>query len=203
MRAGSCSAQRRAERRVQQVRAHAGVVLVDEAPVGAHERAVAGRRRRGVTSVAARGARRSSRTACAAASGARRRHARSWRASRIARWPYASRPPLRRIAAASASRPASELVDGDRLAARDALDQAEVGRREQADVVGVLPVDALEALGDRPAGCRPSRSASRAVLARRALAVALARDRDREAAGCAPRRAPIGCSPPRLKPVYG
>ena len=38
-----------------------------------------------------------------------------------------------------------ELVDVDRLAALDAIDQREVGRREQAEVVGVLAIDPLEA----------------------------------------------------------
>ena len=41
--------------------------------------------------------------------------------------------------------------EADRLAALDALEQAEVGAGEQADVVGVLAVDALEAFGDHQA----------------------------------------------------
>ena len=41
-----------------------------------------------------------------------------------------------------------ELLDVDRLASLDARDEPEVRGGEQADVVGILPVDALEALGD-------------------------------------------------------
>ena len=75
-----------------------------------------------------------------------------------------------------------ELVDGDRLARLDAVEEAEVGRGEEADVVGVLAVDALEALGDDEADAGEPLG-RRAVLARRALAVALAGHRHREAAG--------------------
>jgi hypothetical protein len=41
-----------------------------------------------------------------------------------------------------------ERVDLDCFTALDSFDQAEIGRREETDVVGVLPVDALETLGD-------------------------------------------------------
>ena len=58
-----------------------------------------------------------------------------------------------------ASSPRGELRERDLLAAADALDQAEVGRREQADVLAVLPVDLLDAFGDDHAGCRPRISA--------------------------------------------
>ena len=94
-----------------------------------------------------------------------------------------------------------QFVERDRFAALDALDQPEVGRREQTDVVGVLPVDALEALGDdQPHAGRAL--GDDAVLARRALAVALAGD-DHFDAGVAHRVAPIGVSSPALKPRYG
>ena len=41
-----------------------------------------------------------------------------------------------------------KLVERRRLAAFEPLDQPEVGARQQAEVVGVLSIDALEALGD-------------------------------------------------------
>ena len=58
----------------------------------------------------------------------------------------------------------------------DSLEQAEVGGGEQAEVVGVLAIDALEAFGDHQADAGGSLG-HRAVLARGALAVALAGDR--------------------------
>jgi hypothetical protein len=60
-----------------------------------------------------------------------------------------------------------QLVEIDRLAAADAFDQTKIRARQQPNVVRVLPVDALEALGDDHA--------------RAALAVALAGDDDRDA----------------------
>jgi hypothetical protein len=63
----------------------------------------------------------------------------------------------------------------NRFAARDAIDKAEVGARQQPDVVGVLAVDALEALGDH----QPHTGRTfghHAVFARTALAVAFAAD---------------------------
>jgi hypothetical protein len=74
-----------------------------------------------------------------------------------------------------------EVVDGDRLAALDARDQAEVGGGEQADVVGVLTIDALEAFSDDQAHAGRALG-DHAVLARAALAVALARHHHLEAA---------------------
>ena len=41
-----------------------------------------------------------------------------------------------------------DLLDVDWLAAPDAIDEAEIGGGKEAEVVGVLPVDALEALRD-------------------------------------------------------
>jgi hypothetical protein len=73
-----------------------------------------------------------------------------------------------------------QVFDRNRLARADARDQAEVGRGEQADVVGVLPVQAFEAFGDdQPHAGRLL--GGRAVLARGALAIAPARDHDLDA----------------------
>jgi hypothetical protein len=66
---------------------------------------------------------------------------------------------------------ARELLDRNRFARSDAVDEAEVGGRVDAEVAAVLPVDALEALGDH----EPDSSAPLGVgarLARGALAVA-------------------------------
>ena len=73
-----------------------------------------------------------------------------------------------------------EFFDVDGLAAPDAVDQAEIGGGEQADVVGVLPVDALEAFGDDQADAGQLLG-DRAVFARGALAVAGTGDGDAEA----------------------
>lgn len=73
-----------------------------------------------------------------------------------------------------------QLVEIDRLAAADAFDQTKIRARQQPDVVRVLPVDALEALGDDQPHTRRA-FGDHAVLARAALAVALAGDDDRDA----------------------
>ena len=62
--------------------------------------------------------------------------------------PKLSMPPLRRMPAARSSRPASNSSSGISSPTLDALDEPEIGGGEQADVVGVLPVDALEASRD-------------------------------------------------------
>jgi hypothetical protein len=164
---------------IEHVRRHAGVVLVDEAPVGAHEAAVADLRIAG----------------------------RDWRGQQVAaddllvqrhrprvggqrhglRVAQVRLPELEQAAGTQdggGQRFAAlqQFVDGHRFAARQPVGQRHVGGGEQADVVGVLPVDALEAPGDHQpdAGQALGR---RAVLARRALAVAAARHGDLEAAG--------------------
>jgi hypothetical protein len=105
------------------------------------------------------------------------------------------------MAAASASRPATSSSILDLLAALDALDQSKISRGEQTEVVGVLPVDALEALCDHQADAGGFFRHD-AVLARRALAVALA-GHDHLEAGIADGVFPIGSSEPALKPTYG
>ncbi len=91
-----------------------------------------------------------------------------------------------------------QFLERDRLAAADALQQPEVGRGEQADVVGVLPVDALEALGDhQPDAGQPLGGG--AVLARGALAVAAARHRHLEAGGLHRARPPPATAPPQCQ----
>src|SRR5690606_8089401 len=76
---------------------------------------------------------------------------------------------------------ARELLDADRLAAPDALDQAGVGRRQEPDVLGVLAVDLLDRLRDDElhAGLQ---LAERRGLAARAAALRQSADDDREPA---------------------
>src|SRR4030095_6875611 len=62
-----------------------------------------------------------------------------------------------------------ELLDVEGLARFDPRDQPEVGGGEEADVVGVLAVDALEALGDDEPDARELLG-GRALLARTGLA---------------------------------
>ena len=177
---GILQRQRRAERRVEHVSAHAGVVLVDEAPVGAHERTVARvRRRRG--ELGRQGMPRDDLL--------EQRAGRRVIPMRIGPRTDVAHETLAETQQASALQDRGgqgvaaldELLDRYRRARLDARDQAEVGRREEPDVVGVLPVDALEALGhdEADAGQFLGR---RTVLARRSFAVALAGDGHREAA---------------------
>jgi len=66
-----------------------------------------------------------------------------------------------------------QLGQGNRLTPRNALDQTQVGGGEQADVVGVLAVNALKALGNHQSHTSQL-FGRRAVLTRGALAIALA-----------------------------
>jgi hypothetical protein len=66
-----------------------------------------------------------------------------------------------------------QLLQRGLLAALQALQQSQVGAGEQAQVVGVLAVDALEALGDHQPHAR-RQLGQRRMLARAALAVAAA-----------------------------
>ncbi len=114
---------------VQQRSAHAGVDLVDEAPVGAHE---AGLQRMALDDLVEQ-------------------------RFRAVRWPrrFARRPQAmgQQPAGAQDGRGLrlaidEQLVERDVIAAPNAIDQTQVGAGQQAQVVGVLAVDALEALGD-------------------------------------------------------
>ena len=74
-----------------------------------------------------------------------------------------------------------EFIEIDRLTPLNPLNQGEVGGREQADVVGILTVDAFEALGDHQSN--PGRILGQgAVFARGPLAVTCPGDGHREAA---------------------
>jgi hypothetical protein len=116
-----------------------------------------------------------------AASGAPRAN-RYIRSGRACRSPVLQQPTRTHDRRRKRVAPGQQLVESDRLAARDAFDEPEVGARQQPHVVGVLPVDALEALGDhQPHPGRPL--GDDAVLARAALAVALAGDHDLDAGG--------------------
>jgi hypothetical protein len=177
---GLLQGERGAEGRVEQVRAHAGVVLVDEAPVGTNERAFAGLRIRRCELGRER----------MAGDDLLEQGARCRRQRFPGSGPHIAHPALAEAQQAAALQdrrrervaPLYQLVDRDRLACFDAVDETEIGRGEQADVVCVLAVDALEALGDDEADAGEPLGRG-AVLARRALAVALAGHRHREAAG--------------------
>jgi hypothetical protein len=142
----------RTEMLLQQRRAHAGVDLMDEAPVGAHE---AGLQRMALGDLPEQRLRPLLQPG-----------RRGGRSQPIGRQPAGAqdRRGLRLAAG-------EQLVERDVFAALDARQQAEVGAGEQPQVVGVLAVDALEALGhDQPHAGR--RFSQRAVLARAALAIA-------------------------------
>ncbi len=188
---------RLAEGAVHQVRAHAGEIVMGEAPVGRHEHALAAlggcragkqmadddffhqRARRGIA-----GARRAQRTlACR----------RPCRGAAIRQQAAGADHLLgQRVA------PGQERLDGDRLARQHAVQHGEIRGGQDADVVAVLLVDALEALRhDQADAGRQLRQ--RAGLARGTLAVALASHRDGKAAvadGIAPDR----LLAPRLEP---
>jgi hypothetical protein len=170
--------ERPAEGGVQHVRGHAGVVLVDEAPVRLHEGAIAGR---GV----GRGQLGGQRVAIDDLLEQRARPG-----ARVGRAPDPAHVGLAEAQQAAAAqdragqRVASrhQFVERDRIARSDAVDQAEVGGGEEPDVVGVLTVDALEALGDDQSDAgEPFRR--RTVFARRAFAIALAGDHHLDARG--------------------
>ena len=61
--------------------------------------------------------------------------------------------------------PGGELLDGDALAGDDPLQDPEVGRGEQADVLAVLPVDLLDALGDHQVHARGELAEGRRLAA--------------------------------------
>ncbi|SOY63139.1 hypothetical protein CBM2587_B60170 [Cupriavidus taiwanensis] len=170
--------QRLAERRVQHVGAHAGVVLVDKAPVGAHENAVAGHR-------AGRRDRRCQQMPLDDFLEQRLRpggqgRGRGFDVAQVG-LPEPEQPAVAQDRCGERIAPGHQRVRVDGLALLQPGDQAEVGRGEQADIVGVLAVDALEAAGDDEADAGQLLR-RRAVLARRALAVAVAGNGDGEAA---------------------
>src|SRR5690242_17845047 len=77
--------------------------------------------------------------------------------------------------------PFEQEVERNGFAGGDSVEHGEVGGGEESQVVAVLPVDALEVFGhDEPDARRFL--GERARLARRALAVALARDDHHESA---------------------
>ncbi len=95
---------------------------------------------------------------------------------------YANRPPCSTIEALIGSSPLRELGDRDGLAGLDAGDEAEVRRREEADVLRVLPVDLLDAVRDDELDARLQLAVGRG-LAARAAALRDTADDDAEAAG--------------------
>ena len=150
-----------AEAALQQVRAHAGVVLVDEAQVRGDE---AGRGAVALHDLLEE--RHGPRAAGGRGGGFGRRRG----AGAVAQQPAGAHDGRRlRLA------PGEDLVDGDRLAALQPRQQAEVRAGQKAEVVGVLPVDALEALREHDAHAR-RQLGQRGVFARAALAVAPAPD---------------------------
>jgi len=76
--------------------------------------------------------------------------------------------------------PGEQVFDRYWLATPEAFEELEIGRGEEPDIVRVLPIDALEALRDHEPDAG-GLLGHRAVLARGAFAVALARDDDGEA----------------------
>ena len=169
---GSLTLRVGAEARAEERLGHRRHVLVREAHVGAREERVARLHRR----------RRRRSPACASTMAwrgedllaerhrARRRRDRGRRRPRPRGAPCCTRRArrARRSPALIGSSPRVNSLDRDRLAARDARDEAEVGAREQADVLRVLAVDLLDAPGDdelaRPPRARctaPSRATSR------------------------------------------
>jgi len=74
---------------------------------------------------------------------------------------------------------AGEFLDGNRLATADAVDQAEVGRGQDAQVAAILTVDPFEALGDDETNASAPLG-KWTGLARGSLAVAPAGDGDGE-----------------------
>ena len=140
-------AQLRAEGFTQHEAAHRGVYVVDETDIRAHEHSRTG-------SLVRRAVRRRDRMArqdlCHQGLrsfmwNGRGRHRREpFRA--VAQQPAAAQHRGRDCVAAG-----HQLRDIDRLAAPDALDQAQVGRGEQAHIVGVLAVEPLETFSDHQA----------------------------------------------------
>ena len=189
-----------AEGIAQHVRGHAGVVLVDKAQIGAHEAAFAGDERGPervtVDDLFKQGQRAGGRFDRLSANGPRfsrnglpfSRNGLPFILS-LSKDPAVPQQPTRthdcrrqRIASLQ------QLIERDRLATLDALHQREIRARQQPDVIRVLPVDPLEALGDHQAHAGRALG-DHAVLARTALAVALAGDDDVNA-GVAQRIAP-------------
>jgi hypothetical protein len=162
-----------AEGGAQHVCAHAGVVLVDEAPVRAHEGAAA-HRRPGRGHGRGQGMARHDlleQRARPVGVGVGIGIGFSFTDTHAAQLllAEAQQPACAQDGRGQRIAPGHQLVDGDRLARLDACHQPQVRAGEQADVVGVLPVDALEALRDhQPDARQPLRR--RAVLARRAAA---------------------------------
>ena len=138
--------QRRAVFGVEQVRRHRGVLLMDEPQVGGDKTTVAHSarcRQRGRGQRMARDdlveqrhrprrlgqRRRRQRSRCAAAEFEQATGTDDLRGQRVA--------------------VSEQFIQLDRLAARQSVGQAQVGAGQQAGVVGVLAVDALETCGDR------------------------------------------------------
>ena len=168
---------RLAERAMHQVRTHAGEIVVRETPVGGNEHAVA-----------ALGAFRARMQMPLDdlfderlwLTGARAYFARARRGPvgklAVREQPAAADDLLREGVAA-----AQEFVDRHRLARENAVEHGEIGGGQNADVVAILLIDALETLrDDQPYSRR--QFGKRARFPRRSLAIALAGDRDLEAA---------------------
>ncbi len=170
---------RLAEGAVHQVRAHAGEVVVREAPVGRHEHALAAlggwraRQQMAGDDLLHQRARRGAGGFPGAPCAPRRRPAR--RAAIGQQSAGADHLLGQRVA------PAQEGLDGNRLARQHAVQHREIRGGQDADVVAVLLVDALEALRHDQADAG-GQLRQRAGLARGSLAVALARHRDGKAA---------------------
>ena len=166
------------ERIGNEVRAHAREVVVREAPVGGDEHALAWCQVVRRCHLAPRDDLVDQRARTVVVRRRRDVHAADARQLRLAVFQEAAGADhlLRHFVAAG-----EERVERNRLPRRDAREDREVGRGQDADVVGVLAVDALEALGHDEADTRRLLG-KRTGLARRSLAVALAGHHDRKAA---------------------
>ncbi len=178
-----------AKPRMQHMGRHAGVVLMDEPPVRAQEDAVAlpgvggGRGRlqqMAQDDLFKQGARRPDVRRGGIGRGMPGHQA--GRLRDIAQLRLPKRQQTARLDDGRSQRVATrhDLVDRDAFARLQARHQPHVGAGAEPDVVGVLAVDAFKALGDH----QPHAGGlfgHRAVLARRAFAIPLARDHDVDA----------------------
>ncbi len=164
---GLVQAQRVPERGAQHEAAHGGVDVMDEAQVGAHEAALAGRDGRGHVGRA--------HGVPGQDLGGQGLRARRQQVGRphVAQPcpPVGEQPAGPQHGGGDGIAAGHQLLDVDRVSRPDAVDQVHVGGGEQAQVVGVLAVDALERPGDHQADAGELLR-RRAVLARRSLAVA-------------------------------
>ena len=164
---------------MQHVGGHAGVVLVDEAPVGPHKSTIAGCRVGGGEIGAQRVARHDLLEQRARLQANGLIHHGDVLHTLLAE---AQQAALLQDGRRQCVAPCHQRLHGDGLTRLDTRHQAEIGGGEEPDVVGVLPVDALETLGNH----QPHTGrffCSRAVFTRRAFAIPLARHHHLDAVG--------------------